>query len=84
MKTKPDAEELREIVDRLDGPVTELVRRDSHFKKLELTDADVETPEQVIEVLVAHPRLLQRPIVVRGDRAVIGRPKERVAELLSD
>jgi len=82
LKTKPDAEELGEIVRKLQGPVTEMVRRDAFFAQLGLTDADVETAEQIIPLLVEHPRLLQRPIVVRGDRAVVGRPKERIADLL--
>lgn len=84
MKTKPDAAELASIVAKLDGPVTELVRRDAYFAQLGLTDADVETAEQVIALLAEHTRLLQRPIVIRGDRAVVGRPKERIAALLAE
>ncbi len=84
MKTKPDAEELTGLVAILEDPVTDLVRRDAHFRTLGLSDADVETADQVVAVLVDHPRLLQRPVVVKGDRAVIGRPKERIAELLAD
>ncbi len=67
----------------LDDPVTDLVRRDSQFKKFGLSDDDVATDEQVIELLLEKPRLLQRPIVVMGDRAIIGRPKARVAEFLA-
>jgi arsenate reductase (glutaredoxin) len=37
----------------------------------------------VIDLLVAQPRLLQRPIVVKGDQAIIGRPKSRIAEFLA-
>ena len=37
----------------------------------------------MIDLLVAKPRLLQRPIVVRGDKAIVGRPKERIRALLS-
>ncbi|MDX2378794.1 MAG: ArsC/Spx/MgsR family protein [Acidimicrobiia bacterium] len=79
----PDAETIREIIAKLEDPPTALVRRDSLFKKLELTDADVETEDQIVDVLVANKRLLQRPLVVTADAAIIGRPKERVAELLS-
>ncbi len=82
LKTPPDADTLREIIAKLEDPVTDLVRRDSLWKKLGLTDADVETPEQVVEVLVRHKQLLQRPLVVTSERAIIGRPKERVRELL--
>ena len=44
----------------------------------------METREQVVAVLAQHPRLLQRPVVIKGDRAIIGRPKERVAAFLAD
>ena len=84
LKTKPDADELASIVAKLDGPVTELVRRDANFKDLGLTEDDVQTAEQVIPLLAANPKMLQRPIVVRGDRAVVGRPKDRITELLTD
>ena len=70
-------------LDKLVDPVTNLVRRDSQFAKLGLRDVDVATAEQVIEVLLRHKMLLQRPLVVTEDRAIIGRPKERVRELLS-
>jgi arsenate reductase len=82
LKTPPDAATLRSIIAKLDDPVTDLVRRDSMWAKLGLTDADVETDDQVVDVLVRHKQLLQRPVVVTADRAIIGRPKERVRELL--
>ena len=59
------------------------MRKDSQFAKLGLDAADYVEPEPVIELLVAKPRLLQRPIVVRGDRAIVGRPKDRVRAFLS-
>ncbi len=83
IKTPPDADEIRSIIAKLDDPATDLVRRDSMFKKLGLTDADVATDDQIVDMLVKHKQLLQRPVVVTADRAIIGRPKERVAELLS-
>lgn len=82
LKTKPDAAELQSIVDKLQGPVTEMVRRDANFKELGLTEDDVQTADQVVPLLAANPKLIQRPIVVKGDRAVVGRPKERITELL--
>ena len=83
LKTPPDAVTLGQIIDKLEDPVTNLVRRDSMWAKLGLTDADVATRDQVIEVLVKHKQLLQRPVVVTADKAIIGRPKERIRELLS-
>ena len=82
-KTPPDAATLREIISKLEDPVTDLVRRDSLWKKLGLTDDDAQTADQVVDLLVAHKMLLQRPLLVTADKAIIGRPKERVSALLS-
>ena len=69
---------------KLVDPVEDLVRKDSHFNKLGLDAADyVGNAEAVIDLLVQQPRLLQRPVVVKGDKAIIGRPKDRVAEFLN-
>ncbi len=83
MKERPDRATLESIADRLEDPVADLVRKDSVFKKLGLDAADYVEREPVIELLARRPALLQRPIVVRGDRAIVGRPKERIRQLLS-
>ena len=83
LKTPPDADTLRSIIAKLEDPVTDLVRRDSLWRKLGLTDADAATEDQVVDLLVRHKQLLQRPVVVTTTKAIIGRPKERVRELLS-
>ncbi len=83
LKTPPDAATLRDIIAKLEDPVTDLVRRDSMWQKLGLTEADAQTPDQVVELLAAHKQLLQRPVLVTAEKAIIGRPKERVRELLS-
>ncbi len=83
LKTPPDAATLEGIIAKLEDPVTDLVRRDSMWTKLALTDADAATPEQVVALLVKHKQLLQRPVVVTAKTAIIGRPKDRVRELLS-
>ncbi|MEI7992328.1 MAG: ArsC/Spx/MgsR family protein [Actinomycetota bacterium] len=82
-KTPPDRAALQKIVDCLEDPVTELVRRDSLWKKLGLTDADVQTADQVIDVILKHKMIMQRPVVVTDRKAIIGRPKDRVRDLLS-
>jgi len=56
--------------------------RKERWSELGVTADDVATVDGVVRVLLAHPELMQRPVVVRGDRAVIGRPTERVTELL--
>ena len=81
-KTPPDRATLEAIVAKLEDPVTNLVRRDSLWKKLGLSEADAETPEQVIALLLAHKMLLQRPVLVTADKAIIGRPSDRVRQLL--
>ena len=83
LKTPPDAATLRAIIAKLEDPATDLVRRDSLCKKLGLADTDAQSDEQVVDLLVRHKQLLQRPVVVTPDRAIIGRPKERVRALLS-
>jgi arsenate reductase len=83
LKQKPDRATLERLVSILEDPVADLVRKDSLFAKLGLDEADYMTPEAVVELLLAHPRLMQRPVVVAGERAIIGRPKSRVAEFLS-
>ena len=75
--------ELRELIAKLEDPVTDLVRRDANFTKLGLSDGDVATAEQVLDVLTDHPELLQRPVLVRDGRAIIGRPKDRVPAFLA-
>ncbi|MDF2376939.1 MAG: hypothetical protein P1U81_11900 [Verrucomicrobiales bacterium] len=60
------------------------MRKDSKFKKLELNPDDyVGNPAAVVEILVKHKQLLQRPVLVKGDKSIIGRPKARIVEFLS-
>lgn len=66
----------------LPNPAAELVRKDKRFKELQLNEADCTTPETVVAVLLEHPELMQRPIIIRGERAVLARPGEMVEELL--
>lgn len=83
LKEPLDETALRELIGKLEDEPTDLVRRDSFFKDQGLTDADVATIDQVVAVLVEHPRLMQRPVVLKGDRAIIGRPKDRVAPFVA-
>ena len=82
MKEPPDAAVLTKIAAGLEDPVADLVRKDSRFKKLELDEADYQDVESVVELLSRQKALIQRPIVVKGDRAIIGRPKARINEFL--
>lgn len=80
---RPTREQFEDLVDKIEDPVTDLVRRDANFKKLGLTDDDVATRDAVVDVLTEHPQLLQRPVLMKGNRAIIGRPKDRVAAFLA-
>jgi arsenate reductase len=82
LKTPPGHATLERILTLLAGPPGELVRKDGRFKELGLSAADYTTRDQVIGLLLEHPELMERPVVIRGDRAVIARPPERVLELL--
>ena len=84
IKTPPDRATLERIVNGLEDPVEDLVRKDSKFKKLELDPADyMKNPEAVIEILLKHKQLLQRPVLVKGRKAIIGRPKDRIYGFLA-
>ncbi len=76
---RPTEAELRDLAARLVGdPVDAMVRRDKKYRDLGLAldGADVGT---VVATLLAHPSLLQRPILDDGERVMIGRPRERAA-----
>jgi arsenate reductase len=90
MKEPPDGPLLGRIAAGLDGPVEDLVRKDSQFRKLEL-DADdyVGNAAAVVELLASRKALLQRPILVRGDiggggplTACVGRPRDKLYDFL--
>jgi arsenate reductase len=81
-KNPPDEATLRDIIGKLEDPPTELVRRDNLFAQLGLTEADVQTEDQVVQVIMNHKMIMQRPLLVTAEKAIIGRPKERVVDLL--
>ena len=82
LKTPLDRATLEKILSMLENPPAELVRKDKRFEELKLKPEDYTTKEKVISLLLEHPELMQRPIVVRGNRAVIARPPEKLEPLL--
>ena len=75
-----DAAELEALIRRLGDSPSALVRQtETEWKQ---RGADLEDTRQVIDAIVAHPRILQRPIADNGERAIIGRPPEAVKSLL--
>ena len=84
MKEPPDRATLESIVAVLEDPVEDLVRKDSQFKKLGLDPDDfVGDPGAVVDLLVERKALMQRPLLVKKGKAIIGRPKDRVGEFLA-
>ena len=73
---------MRGFIGMIDDPPADLVRKDKNFKDLGLNSSDYTTENAVVALLLEHPRLMQRPVVVRGDRAVIARPSDKVEALL--
>jgi arsenate reductase len=82
LKAPPDRAELERIVDAIDAPPGDLVRKDKRFKELGLAASDYVDRGAVVGLLLEHPELMERPVVFRGERAVIARPSERVIELI--
>lgn len=82
LKTPPGKAQLEKILKSLAMEPRELMRRkEAEYKSAHLDDPDL-TRDALIEAMVAHPRLIERPIVVNGDRAAIGRPPENVLRIL--
>jgi arsenate reductase len=81
LKTPPTKEELKAVVNKLGIKPEQLLRKGEavfkeKYKGKELSDAEW------IEAMVANPILIERPIVIKGNKAVIGRPPENVLELI--
>ena len=81
LKTPPSRDELAAVLAKLGMTAEALVRKGEDIYKAEFKGRSL-TEAEWLDALVAHPVLIERPIVVCGDRAVIGRPPEKVLELL--
>ena len=82
LKSPLSRDDLERFLEMLPNDPAELIRVDGHFKELGLSIGDYQSADAVVDLLMKHPKLMQRPVVVRGDRAVIARPSELVEELL--
>ncbi len=81
LKTPPTFEELKEVVRKLGIKPYDLIRKNEkifkeNFKGKEFSD------DEWIKIMTENPKLIERPIIIKEDKAVIGRPKEKVLELL--
>lgn len=82
LKTPPDLGTLKALVRQLGLPVRELLRSsEAAYAELGLADPAL-SDDQLLDALLHHPQLLQRPIVVRGEQALIARPPERLRDWL--
>lgn len=82
LDTPPSATQLREVLNKLGMPARQLLRSgEDEYRELNLADSTLDE-DALIAAMVAHPRLIERPILIAGDRAVIGRPPENILELL--
>ena len=76
-----DADAVRALLAKLEDAPAALVRR-ADAKGAGVVLGDLDDPDYVADLLAAHPALMERPVLIRGDRAVIGRPTERAEAFL--
>ena len=82
LDTPPDAATLRQILELLELAPRELMRKgETEYRELGLSDHDLDDAA-LIATMVAHPKLIERPIVLANGKAAIGRPPESVLEIL--
>lgn len=78
----PTASELKSILDKLGMMAVEIIRTgEPEYRELGLLNSRY-TEDGLIDVMVKHPKLIERPIVVNGNKAAIGRPPENVLKIL--
>ena len=82
LKTPLDRADLERILDAIPDPPADLVRKDKKFGELGLNADDYTTKAAVIDLLLEHPVLMQRPVVFKGDEALICRPSDKVLAFL--
>ncbi len=82
LEEPPTADEVSALLARLGLPPHAVARKDAdEYQALRLSDR---TPDdELVQAIAQHPRILERPILVAGDRAVVARPPERVLELVA-
>lgn len=73
-----------DLLEILEDSPGDLVRRDATFEQLDLAESDVDSPEKVAAVLADNPRLIQRPVLIAEDVAIIGRPFDRVGPFIEE
>jgi len=83
LDTPPDAATLTALLGKLGIGARQLLRTgEDDYQALNLADSSL-SDSDLIAAMAAHPKLIERPILVNGDKAVIGRPPENVLEILA-
>ncbi len=82
LKNPLSRSDFERVLDAIPDEPAELVRKDKRFAELGLHEADYTAREAVIDLLLEHPELMQRPIVFKGDEALICRPSDKVLAFL--
>jgi len=73
--------ELSDVLEKLDMEPEDLIRKNERIWKEEFADKELARDEQIL-AMIENPQLMERPILVNGEKAVVGRPPERVLEIL--
>lgn len=82
LKTPPTEQELTELLKKLGIGARELLRtKETEYLELKLDNPRL-TEQQLISAMVTHPKLIERPIVINGTKAAIGRPVSNISEIL--
>ena len=82
LKTPPSAAQIKRLLGLLKMSPRELLRKkEADYSALNLADPKL-SKDSLIKAMAEHPRLMERPIVVAGQRAVLGRPPEKVLDIL--
>lgn len=82
LENSPDANTIKEILGKLGISARELLRKgEQDYKDNSLSNKEL-SEDQLIEAMTQFPKLIERPIVIKGDKAVLGRPPENVLELI--
>ena len=81
LKNPPTKEELQEVLKKLGMKPSELIRKkEKLFKELNLKD---KSEDELLEAMVEHPKLIERPIVINGNKAVVARPETQIEKILN-
>lgn len=81
LEKTPSEKELSEIIDKLSISPIELVRKNEAIWKEEFKGKDL-SDKELISAMITYPKLIERPIVIKGKNAIIGRPPEKVLALI--